>query len=95
MIRPIYKSVVQQNQHRICKPVVRVNCPGMISLPAIVLKITMSTQLASHLSFSFIAHPCSENNLYGWAAGQPCILIKLNKVDKRKTTLIHLIASFF
>ncbi|CAF0791701.1 unnamed protein product [Adineta ricciae] len=25
-------------------------------------------------------HPCSENNLYGWTAGQPCILIKLNKI---------------
>lgn len=25
-------------------------------------------------------HPCSDSNAYGWAAGQPCVLVKLNKI---------------
>lgn len=27
-------------------------------------------------------HPCSDNNLYGFKYEQPCILLKLNKVDR-------------
>jgi len=27
-------------------------------------------------------HPCSDNNMYGFKYEQPCILVKLNKVDR-------------
>ena len=27
-------------------------------------------------------HPCSDNNMYGFQQEQPCILVKLNKVEK-------------
>ncbi len=27
-------------------------------------------------------HPCSDNNMYGFKSEQPCVLVKLNKVNK-------------
>lgn len=34
-------------------------------------------------------HPCSDNNLYGFKYEQPCILIKLNKVNRARSFRIH------
>mgnify|MGYP001121635150 CR=1 FL=1 len=35
-------------------------------------------------------HPCSDNNLYGFKYEQPCVLVKLNKVQSIEKKIIHL-----